>query len=357
MWQERDRSSTATTPVAPAVEHRVGIVAVPCPPGAPRQHVPDPSTDTHLGTCLRAVGGARAVPDRDVRSRLVGGRYQLDELIGRGGTAEVYLARDALSARTVAVKLPRPDRTSNPGLVGRCRREAQSAARLDHPNIVPVLGTGQDEVSDSRGNVVHRPYIVLEWVSGSTLREVLADRQVLRPDEAMRTTAEVLAALQHSHERGVVHGDVTAANVMVSAGGVVKVLDFDNSHVLTDADVTHTLSTRGTPAYSAPEQVQGMAVDARTDVYSTGCLLYELLTGSPPFSGESAAALARQHVHATPHPPSLFCSGVAREMDALVLRALAKEPEARHQTAEQFRHDLLAVGPRHDRRKVEPRDG
>lgn len=297
-----------------------------------------------LSVCRALVEVARADlrragigPARRYPFRLLGGRYQMSDLLGRGGLTEVYLGRDTCLGRPVAIKMPRTDRSSGAHLAARFRREAHAVGRLKHPGIVAVLDTGLSALDGSE------PYIVMERVVGSTVQERLRRRPLLGPDAAVEITNAVLSALTYSHDHGVVHGDISARNVMVTTDGVVKVLDFGNCRILTDASATVTQAVMGTPSYLAPEQAKGQPTDARTDLYSTGCLLYELLTGRPPFVGDSPIALAYQHVNETPQPPSRYRAGIRADLDAAVLRALAKPPDARYQEAGQFRDDLVAA--------------
>lgn len=282
-------------------------------------------------------------------------RYQVDELIGNGGIAEVHLAHDVDLRRSVAIKTPRADQIGHPGLVERFRREGRTAARLEHPSIVSVLSAGETEVTDLRGGQTRRPYIVMEHVAGVTLRTLVRTGGAVELDGALRITADVLSALSYIHAQGVVHGDITSTNVMLSTEGDVKLMDFGSSHELTGSDPQMTQSLEVTPAYSSPERVQGQASDARADLYSAGCVLYELLTGCIPFVGDSSADLACQHVHATPQRPSMHRPDIEARLDAVALRALEKHSTERYQSAEQFRCDLLAV--RSDARRPDARSG
>ncbi len=220
------------------------------------------------------------------RGALLGGRYELDQVIGRGGMAEVWRARDLRLERDVAVKRLRVDLASDPTFQARFRREAQSAAGLNHPNIVAVYDTGEerDAVSD-----VSVPYIVMELVEGVTLREVLRDGRKIVPERALEFTAGVLDALAYSHRAGIIHRDIKPANVMLTPGGTVKVMDFGIARAVADtsATMTQTAAVIGTAQYLSPEQARGEKVDNRSDIYSVGCLLYELLTSQPLFKGDS----------------------------------------------------------------------
>ena len=277
--------------------------------------------------------------------RLLGGRYQVGELIGRGGMAEVHAGHDTRLGRTVAIKMLRSDLARDPSFLARFRREAQSAAGLNHPAIVAVNDSGEDENTESGGATVALPYIVMEYVEGHTLREILTEKTVVDPAEAARVTEGILDALSYSHRMGIVHRDIKPANVMLTPAGEVKVMDFGIARALADtaATMTQTQSVIGTAQYLSPEQAQGNPVDARSDLYSTGCLLYELLTGRTPFVGDSPVSIAYQHVGQAPQPPSVHQPDVSADLDAVVLHALVKDRDARYQDASQFRSDLAAA--------------
>jgi eukaryotic-like serine/threonine-protein kinase len=270
-------------------------------------------------------------------ARLLGGRYELGEVLGYGGMAEVHFGRDIRLGRDVAVKVLRPDLARDPSFQGRFRREAQSAASLNHPSIVAVYDTGEDR----QGNV-STPYIVMEYVEGRTLRELIEAEGRLLPRRALELTAQICAALDQAHQAGIVHRDVKPGNVMLTPSGQVKVMDFGIARAVTGtaATMTQTAAVIGTAHYLSPEQARGEHVDARSDVYSTGCLLYELLTGGPPFSGDSAVAVAYQHVREDPVPPSRIEPDVPAAIDAIVLKAMAKNPANRYQTAGEMRADI-----------------
>jgi len=278
-------------------------------------------------------------------TRLLGGRYQVDGLIGRGGMAEVHAGHDTRLGRTVAIKMLRSDLARDPMFLARFRREAQSAAGLNHPAIVAVYDSGEDEDTDSGGGRVALPYIVMEYVEGRTLRDVLNEVTVMEPDEAARVTEGVLDALSYSHRMGIVHRDIKPANVMLTPAGQVKVMDFGIARAIADtaATMTQTQSVIGTAQYLSPEQAQGNSVDARSDLYSAGCLLYELLTGRTPFIGDSPVSIAYQHVGQAPEPPSVYKPGLSSDLDAVVLHALVKDRDARYQDATAFRSDLAAA--------------
>ncbi|HEV2886620.1 MAG TPA: Stk1 family PASTA domain-containing Ser/Thr kinase, partial [Jatrophihabitans sp.] len=259
------------------------------------------------------------------------------ELLGHGGMAEVRKGRDVRLGRDVAVKVLRSDLARDPTFQNRFRREAQAAAGLNHPSIVAVYDTGEDDGPEGT-----TPYIVMEYVEGHTLREVLKTQTHLPPQQAMEITAEVCAALDFSHRSGIVHRDIKPGNVMITNSGAIKVMDFGIARALADnaATVTATAAVIGTAQYLSPEQARGESVDARSDVYSTGCLLYELLVGHPPFTGDSPVAIAYQHVRENPQVPSSVSSVVPPALDSIVMKALAKNPLNRYQTAAEMRADL-----------------
>ncbi|WP_149823481.1 Stk1 family PASTA domain-containing Ser/Thr kinase [Streptomyces tailanensis] len=271
--------------------------------------------------------------------RRLGGRYELGQVLGRGGMAEVYLAMDTRLGRTVAVKTLRADLARDPTFQARFRREAQSAASLNHPAIVAVYDTGEDYIDG-----VSIPYIVMEYVEGSTLRELLHSGRKLLPERAMEMTIGILQGLEYAHRNQIVHRDIKPANVMLTRNGQVKVMDFGIARAMGDSGMTMTQTSAviGTAQYLSPEQAKGEQVDARSDLYSTGCLLYELLTVRPPFVGDSPVAVAYQHVREEPQPPSVFDPEITPEMDAIVLRALVKDPDYRYQSADEMRADIEA---------------
>jgi len=265
---------------------------------------------------------------------LLGDRYALGEILGRGGMAEVRQATDARLGREVAVKVLRADLARDPLFHARFRREAQAAASLDAACIVAVYDTGED--ADGV------PWIVMELVEGRTLREVLRTEGRLLPQRALEVVADVCAALDVAHAAGIVHRDIKPANVMLTSAGEVKVMDFGIARAAgsSTSDMTQTAAVIGTAAYLSPEQARGEHVDARSDLYSTGCLLYELLTGTPPFVGDSPVAVAYQHVREDPVPPSAYDSTLSPDVDAVVLKAMAKNPANRYQSADEMREDL-----------------
>ncbi|OEU94969.1 serine/threonine protein kinase [Streptomyces abyssalis] len=271
--------------------------------------------------------------------RRLGGRYELGSVLGRGGMAEVYLAHDTRLGRTVAVKTLRVDLARDPSFQARFRREAQSAASLNHPAIVAVYDTGEDYVDG-----VSIPYIMMEYVDGSTLRELLHSGRKLLPERAMEMCVGILQALEYSHRSGIVHRDIKPANVMLTRNGQVKVMDFGIARAMGDSGMTmtQTAAVIGTAQYLSPEQAKGEQVDSRSDLYSTGCLIYELLTNRPPFVGDSPVAVAYQHVREDPQPTTVFDPEISPEMDAIVMKALVKDPDYRYQSADEMRADIEA---------------
>lgn len=274
-------------------------------------------------------------------SRRLGDRYELGDTLGRGGMAEVFEGQDLRLNRRVAVKVLRPDLARDPSFQSRFRREAQSAASLNDPNIVAVYDTGED-VLDGGGEHVMVPYIVMEYVDGHTLRELMSSGRRLLPERSLEIMAGVLSALDYSHAHGIIHRDIKPGNVMLTRSGDVKVMDFGIARAVADAQATMTQgnAVMGTAQYLSPEQARGEVVDARSDLYSAGCLFYELLTGRPPFQGESAVSVAYQHVSETPVPPSQVDPAVPPTLDPLVLKSLAKDPADRYQSANEFKADV-----------------
>jgi len=266
---------------------------------------------------------------------LVGdGRYRLTRRLGRGGMAEVFGAEDLRLGRTVAVKLLRSDLAEDPVSKARFTREAQSVAGLNHHAVVAVYDSGEEIIG---GNVT--PYIVMELVEGRTIRDLLLGSEAPPPDQALIIVSGVLEALAYSHQHGIVHRDIKPANVIITQQGAVKVMDFGIARAMHGASntMTQTGMVMGTPQYLSPEQALGHAVDTRSDLYATGCLLYELLTARPPFTGETPLSVVYQHVQDEPVPPSEMSPSAPPELDGLVLRALAKEPDDRFQSAEEMR--------------------
>jgi serine/threonine protein kinase len=281
-------------------------------------------------------GGMSDAPETWGNGGLVGdGRYRLTRRLGRGGMAEVFAAEDVRLGRTVAVKLLRSDLAEDPVSKARFTREAQSVAGLNHHAIVAVYDSGEDFVG---GQSV--PYIVMELVEGHTIRDLLLNAEAPGPEQALIITSGVLEALAYSHQHGIVHRDIKPANVIITNNGAVKVMDFGIARALHGASTTMTQTgmVMGTPQYLSPEQALGKAVDHRSDLYATGCLLYELLALRPPFVGETPLSVVYQHVQDIPVPPSRISEGAAPpELDGLVMRSLAKEPDDRFQTAEEMR--------------------
>lgn len=271
--------------------------------------------------------------------QLLGGRYEVGDVIGRGGMATVRRARDTRLGRDVAIKQLRIDLASDPTFQERFRREAQASAGLNHPNIVAVYDTGEQADPASGVSV---PYIVMELIQGKTLRDLLRDGRPIVPEKAMEFELGVLDALAYSHASGIIHRDIKPANVMITASGLVKVMDFGIARAVSDTSstMTQTAAVIGTAQYLSPEQARGETVDARSDIYSAGCLLYELLVGKPPFTGDSPVSVAYQHVREEPVPPGQLDSEVTPPMDAIVLTALAKQPQDRYQTAGAMAADI-----------------
>ncbi|MFI0228889.1 protein kinase [Streptomyces sp. NPDC017086] len=281
-------------------------------------------------------GGMSDAPELWGNGGLVGdGRYRLTHRLGRGGMAEVFAAEDVRLGRTVAVKLLRADLAEDPVSKARFTREAQSVAGLNHHAIVAVYDSGEDVVG---GQSV--PYIVMELVEGRTIRDLLMNAEAPGPEQALIIVSGVLEALAYSHQHGIVHRDIKPANVIITHSGAVKVMDFGIARALHGASTTMTQTgmVMGTPQYLSPEQALGKAVDHRSDLYATGCLLYELLALRPPFTGETPLSVVYQHVQDMPVPPSQVADGTCPpELDGLVMRSLAKEPDDRFQTAEEMR--------------------
>ncbi|MFB9776573.1 Stk1 family PASTA domain-containing Ser/Thr kinase [Brevibacterium otitidis] len=276
--------------------------------------------------------------------RILSGRYEVHRLLGRGGMAEVHEGLDTRLGRRVAIKLLRSDLARDPSFHARLKREAQAAAGLNHPGIVAVYDSGEEVFSESGGSTVQVPFIVMEYVEGQTLREVISTHGSLTIREALDVTAGVLGPLEYSHRNGIVHRDIKPANVMLTPEGDIKVMDFGIARALEDTgSLTQTQSVVGTAQYLSPEQARGEIVDARSDLYSTACLLYELVAGRPPFQGDSQLAVAYQHVGERPKAPSEFNPEVPPALDRLLMHALEKDRDIRYQDAFTFREDVLAV--------------
>ncbi len=262
--------------------------------------------------------------------RVLGDRYELKGLIGSGGMADVELAHDRELDRQVAIKLLHNRYATDPAFQRRFAREAQNASRLSHPNIVGVLDSGSAD---------GRPYIVMEYVPGRSLEDLISSERLL-PERAAEIVGDVALALDYAHSRGLVHRDVKPGNILIDPQGQVKVTDFGIARAVDAQDATQTAAVFGTAAYCAPEQAQGFEVDRRTDVYALGVVLYELLTGRQPFSADTAVALAYQHVSSQPIPPSRLSGDVTPELEAVVLRAMAKDPNHRYPSARDLNADL-----------------
>ncbi|MFI9484952.1 Stk1 family PASTA domain-containing Ser/Thr kinase [Promicromonospora sp. NPDC052451] len=281
----------------------------------------------------------------DNTPRVLAGRYEVGELVGRGGMAEVHIGHDTRLGRTVAIKVLRSDLARDPSFLTRFRREAQSAAALNHPAVVAVYDTGEDIHQNAAGEDVHVPFIVMEYVEGHTVRDILTDGAAVPIEEAVEITVGVLSALEYSHHAGIVHRDIKPANVMITPTGAVKVMDFGIARAMADsaATMTQTHAVIGTAQYLSPEQARGEQVDTRSDLYSTGCMLFELLTGRPPFQGDSPVAVAYQHVGQEPQRPSEVATDVPEVLDRITLKALTKDRDQRYSTAAEFRRDLEAA--------------
>lgn len=267
-------------------------------------------------------------------------RYELGETLGFGGMSEVQFARDLLLHRDVAIKVLRADLARDPMFYLRFRREAQNAAKLNHPTIVQVFDTGEAETDEGP-----LPFIVMEYVEGDTLRDILRASGHIAQKQAMTWMADVAAAMDFSHRNAIVHRDMKPANVMIDRAGAVKVMDFGIARAMDDtsATMTQTSAVMGTAQYLSPEQARGIKVDPRSDIYSMGCVLFELVTGEPPFTGDSPIAVAHQHVHEDPRRPSSIRSEITPELDSVIMQAMSKNPANRYQTAADFRADLIKV--------------
>jgi beta-lactam-binding protein with PASTA domain/tRNA A-37 threonylcarbamoyl transferase component Bud32 len=261
-------------------------------------------------------------------------RYQVETRIGAGGMAEVYRGFDQVLNRTVAIKVLLPQMARDTSFVERFRREAQAAARLNQPNIVGVYDTGADDGTQ---------YIVMEFIEGRTLAEFMATGRRPTPSQAAEIAQKIAAAIAAAHAQGVIHRDIKPGNVMITRDGVIKVMDFGIARVLGPETAPQTSAVLGTASYLSPEQAQGGPVDARTDIYSLGAVLYELLTARPPFTGDSPVAVAYKQVNEAPAVPSSLNPDVPARLDAVVMKALSKNPSNRYQTAEEFSADLARV--------------
>ena len=277
--------------------------------------------------------------------RVLSGRYELGNLIGRGGMADVFRGTDTRLGRTVAIKLLRPDMARDPQFQARFKREAQAVAALNHPSIVAIFDTGEHLVHDGSADDVRVPYIVMEYVEGKTLRDLIRANEV-NISQAIDYCLGVLSALEYSHNAGIVHRDIKPANVMYCPGtNSVKVMDFGIARAIADssATMTQTQAVVGTAQYLSPEQARGETVDARSDLYSAACLLYEMLTSRPPFVGDSPVSVAYQHVREIPEPASSLNPQVSPALDTVLAKALQKNRADRFQDAAAFRRALRAA--------------
>jgi eukaryotic-like serine/threonine-protein kinase len=266
---------------------------------------------------------------------MLGGRYRVENELGRGGMAKVYRGQDTVLGRTVAIKILAPQYAEDQGFVQRFRREAQAAARISNQTIVSVFDTGSDDG-------VH--FIVMEYVEGRTLADYLTGGGRIMPDRAIDIAIDVARALEAAHAQGVIHRDIKPGNIMLDGQGDVKVTDFGIARVTATAEtVAQTAAVLGTASYLSPEQAQGQPVDVRSDIYSLGCVLFEMVTGRPPFPGDSPVTVASKHVLEQPTPPSQINHDVSPDLDAVILRALAKNPANRYQSATEMREDLERV--------------
>lgn len=272
-------------------------------------------------------------------------RYELGQLLGRGGMAEVYNGTDLVLGRRVAIKLLSWASDQDRERAERLRTEASAAASLNHPNVVAVhdIGSSRDVV-----------FVVMEYLEGETLRDLLKQRRFLPAESAAVIAAQVCSALEAAHQRGLVHRDITPANIMVCDDGAVKVMDFGIARVTGEAFRTTAGLVLGTPAYMSPEQAQSRTIDGRSDLYSLGCCLYQMLTGRPPFVGSDPVAVAYQHVKEHPPPPREVNPAVPAELETTVLRAMAKRPDDRYLAAAEMRADLEAIGATDTPRLIPP---
>ncbi|MEV7186496.1 protein kinase [Kitasatospora sp. NPDC093102] len=324
-----------------------GVRAVGRTGGTPR--IPQPGAEAATSALPPVAAGGPQTPGRGTAvplSTVGDGRYRLTHRLGRGGMAEVFAAEDVRLGRTVAVKLLRGDLAQDDVARLRFTREAHAVAALNHHSIVSVYDTGEEYVGDES-----TPYIVMELVEGRTVRELLADEEAPPVDQALIIIAGVLEALAYSHRNGIVHRDIKPANVSITNAGAVKVMDFGIARALTGGATTMTQTgmVMGTPQYLSPEQALGKPVDHRSDLYAAGCMLYELLTLRPPFTGDTPLSVVYQHVQDPPVPPSQANGRVPAGLDPLVLRSLAKNPDDRFQDADEFRaHVQHALREMHD---------
>jgi serine/threonine-protein kinase len=286
---------------------------------------------------------------------VLAGRYQVGEIIGRGGMADVFEGIDLRLGRKIAIKLLKSDLANDENFESRFAQEAQASAKMAHPTIVRIYDAGEEVSTDANGNVRKTPFIVMEYVKGKLLRDLMHEKK-LTLSEAVGYAKGVLTALEYSHKAGVVHRDIKASNIMITEEGQVKVMDFGIARAISDSSATqaHTSGIVGTAQYFSPEQARGEAVDSRTDLYSTGVVLYEMLAGRPPFKGDTAVSVAYQHVSEKVTPPSTHNPEITPEMDQVVLNALAKDRDERFQTAEEFREHLVAAANGETKQKTSP---
>ena len=278
-----------------------------------------------------------------VPTSLANGRYQLGQLVGRGGMAEVRVALDKRLGRTVAIKIMRSDLANDEIFLTRFRREAHSVAQMNNSNIVNIYDSGEETIVNDSGQTERVPYLVMEYVKGQTLRDIIKANGPLSQRDAEQVMLGVLNALEYSHRMGIIHRDIKPGNIMISDQGVVKVMDFGIARALDDSAATMTQSQGvvGTAQYLSPEQARGETVDMRSDLYSAGCVLYEMLTGRPPFTGDSAVAIAYQHVSEAATPPSAVIPGLPKMWDNICAKAMAKDRQNRYATATEFKNDIL----------------
>lgn len=276
---------------------------------------------------------------------LANGRYSVGDLIGHGGMAEVHLGTDTRLGRAVAIKIMRNDLATDSIFLTRFHREARSVAQMNNPNIVAIYDSGEEHLKDDADRPISIPYIVMEYVRGRTLRDIIKAQGALNQGDAEQIMLGMLNALNYSHRMGIVHRDIKPGNIMISEQGEVKVMDFGIARALDDsaATMTQNQGVVGTAQYLSPEQARGETVDMRSDLYSAGCVLYEMLTGQPPFTGDSAVAIAYQHVSEVCMPPSAVVPGLPKVWDNICAKAIAKDRANRYATATEFRNDILAV--------------
>jgi serine/threonine protein kinase/beta-lactam-binding protein with PASTA domain len=283
--------------------------------------------------------------NQEIPQSLANGRYTIGPEIGHGGMAEVHLGTDTRLGRQVAIKIMRSDFAEDRTFLARFRREAHSVAMLNNPNIVSIYDTGEEATEDATGTRHLVPYIVMEYVKGQTLRDILKENGPLSPRDAEQIMLGMLNALEYSHRMGIIHRDIKPGNIMISDQGVVKVMDFGIARALDDSatQMTKSQGVVGTAQYLSPEQARGETVDMRSDLYSAGCVLYEMLTGRPPFTGDSPVAIAYQHVSEIATPPSELVPGLPKVWDQVCAKAMAKDKQNRYSTAAEFKRDIMAV--------------